>query len=107
MPICYMNVLKMGELELPNLYQVGSYKIFFWSNENNEPVHVHITSGNPSANTTKIWLTSKGGCFAANNNSRIPSHDLRWLLRFVTANHEDICAEWVQFFGSNSLTFYC
>ena len=47
MPICYMNAPKMGESELPNLYQVGSYKIFFWSNENNEPVHVHITSGNP------------------------------------------------------------
>ncbi|MEG1947917.1 MAG: DUF4160 domain-containing protein, partial [Lachnospiraceae bacterium] len=24
---------------------IAGYKIFFWSNENNEPIHIHIAKG--------------------------------------------------------------
>ncbi|WP_143758282.1 MULTISPECIES: DUF4160 domain-containing protein [Enorma] len=27
---------------MPSLFLVGGYRSFFWSNENNEPVHVHV-----------------------------------------------------------------
>ena len=26
---------------MPKLFQIGEYIIFFWSNENGEPIHVH------------------------------------------------------------------
>ena len=47
---------------MPQLYKIGSYIIFFWSNENMplEPIHVHISEGKASANATKIWITSTG-----------------------------------------------
>ena len=47
---------------MPSIFEVCGYKIYFWSNENNEPIHVHISKGKPSANSTKIWLTKSGGC---------------------------------------------
>ena len=47
-------MLKVEGLKLPNLFEVSGYKIFFWSNENNEPIHVHICKGKPSKNSTKI-----------------------------------------------------
>ena len=28
---------------VPNLFAIEGYQIYFWSNENNEPIHVHIT----------------------------------------------------------------
>ncbi|MBR0350554.1 MAG: DUF4160 domain-containing protein [Clostridia bacterium] len=31
--------------------------MYFWSNENEEPIHVHISKGIPVSNSTKIWLT--------------------------------------------------
>ncbi|MBR2744592.1 MAG: DUF4160 domain-containing protein [Clostridia bacterium] len=31
--------------------------MYFWSNENNEPVHVHISKEKPTLNSTKVWLT--------------------------------------------------
>ncbi|WP_242976092.1 DUF4160 domain-containing protein [Desulfosporosinus sp. FKB] len=40
--------------------------MYFWSNENNEAIHVHVGKGKPSANATKIWLTASGGCIIAN-----------------------------------------
>ena len=47
---------------MPNLFTILGYKVYFWSNENNEPIHVHISKGIPSKNAAKIWLTRNGGC---------------------------------------------
>lgn len=42
---------------MPQIFKVGSYWIYFWSNENKpiEPVHVHISEGRPVTNASKIW----------------------------------------------------
>lgn len=48
------NMLKREDTTLPSLFQIGSYKVFFWSNENNEPIHVHVGMGKPTPNATKI-----------------------------------------------------
>lgn len=48
---------------MPNLFTVSGYKIYFWSNENNEPIHVHISKGKPSPDSTKVWLTKKEDVF--------------------------------------------
>ncbi len=42
---------------MPNLFTILGYKVYFWSNENDEPIHVHISKGIPSKNAAKIWLT--------------------------------------------------
>ncbi|WP_423806022.1 DUF4160 domain-containing protein, partial [Phascolarctobacterium succinatutens] len=28
---------------MPNLFIILGYKVYFWSNENDEPIHVHIS----------------------------------------------------------------
>ncbi|MBS4984786.1 DUF4160 domain-containing protein [Hungatella hathewayi] len=50
----------MEEYRLPSLFIVSGYKVYFWSNENNEPIHVHIAKGKPISNGTKLWLTKSG-----------------------------------------------
>ena len=91
---------------MPSIFQIGSYKVYFWSNEDGEPLHVHI-SRKPSANTTKIWLTSKGGFIIANNKSRIPIRELNDMLRIITAHYDIICDEWKKYFGIDEIKFYC
>ena len=61
---------------MPKLFTVSGYTVYFWSNENNEPIHVHVSKGKPIPNATKIWLTKSGGCILANNGSKIPSKEL-------------------------------
>ena len=36
---------------MPQIFKVGSFVIYFWSNENNptEPIHVHVSEGRASA----------------------------------------------------------
>ena len=52
---------------MPNLFEISGYKIYFCSNENNEPIHVHVSKGRPVKNSTKIWLTKAGGAIIASN----------------------------------------
>ena len=38
---------------MPNLLFINGLRFFFYSNENNEPLHVHRTKGSASG---KMWL---------------------------------------------------
>ncbi len=38
---------------MPTVLLINGLRFFFYSNENNEPAHVHVTKGNANV---KIWL---------------------------------------------------
>ncbi len=92
---------------MPRLFKIGQYIIFFWSKENDEPIHVHVSLGTISPNTTKIWLTKSGGCIAAHNKSRIPKQNLSKLMDVISSNHNKICEEWKEFFNVDEVKYYC
>lgn len=92
---------------MPKLFRIGPYIVFFWSNENDEPIHVHIAVGDPKSNSTKIWITQTGGCIVANNNSRIPQRDLNELLDIIPISFFYICSEWKRHFNVDVIKFYC
>ena len=52
---------------MPTVLRVGPYRPLFYSNENNEPPHIHVESGDKAA---KFWLVD--AALARNNgyNSR-------------------------------------
>ena len=100
-------MLRREESELPSLFLVSGYRVFFWSNENNEPIHVHVSKGKPSKNATKIWLTQNGGCILAHNGSHIPQSELNVLFEVISAQFFLICAEWKKFFVTETISFYC
>lgn len=92
---------------MPQIFRIGSYIVYFWSNENNplEPVHVYIAEGRASANATKVWLTSSGKTLLCNNNSQIAKRELRKIMRIIEANSKEIIDKWYSQFGE--LRFYC
>lgn len=92
---------------LPNLFSVSEYKVYFWPNENDEPIHVHVSKGKPFQNATKIWLTRDGGCILASNGSNIPSKELHELMEFISAQFFFICSEWKNHFKIDTIMFYC
>ena len=92
---------------MPNLFSISGYKIYFWSNEGSEPVHVHISKGQPVPNATKIWLTRNGGCIVASNGSNISKKELQELMSVISAQFFYICAEWKKFFATDTIAFYC
>ena len=91
---------------MPKLIRIGNYVVFFWSNENNEPIHVHVSRGTISPNSTKIWLTKSGGAVVG-KKSRIPNKDLNEVVDVIIDNHAYICSRWKEYFGKTKLKFYC
>jgi len=92
---------------LPSLFTICGYKVYFWSNEIGEPIHVHVAKGKPVENGTKIWLTEKGRCILASNGSNIPKKQLNELMEFISAQFFLICEEWKNFFACDEIKFYC
>ena len=92
---------------MPQIFRVGPYIIYFWSNENKplEPIHVHIAIGRATANATKIWISSSGKALLCNNASKIPKTDLRNLIRFIEANSNTIINKWYAHFGE--IRYFC
>lgn len=97
----------MGAFPVPNIFKIGNYYVFFWSNENNEPIHVHVAKGKPMPNATKIWLTSRGRCVIVNNNSQIPERELNDILDVVSAQYFMICSAWKQHFKVEQIKYFC
>lgn len=81
---------------MPQISRVLGYLIFFWSNENNEPIHVHVCRGKPSADATKIWLESEP--LLEHNKSQIPAKDLNRIMKWLAANRDLIIGKWKEHF---------
>ena len=92
---------------MPQVFKIGSYWVYFWTNENKpiEPVHVHISEGKPKQNATKVWITSAGKTLLANNNSNIPDVTLRNIMRILETRSEEIVFKWTKYFGEAK--YYC
>ena len=92
---------------MPRVFSVDKWIVYFWANVNMplEPVHVHIAYGVPKENSTKIWITSAGGCLLAANGSNIPTHVLRNIMDVISARHFEIVAKWRKFFGE--VSYFC
>lgn len=86
---------------MPRVLRIDSYNVFFCSNEGDplEPIHVHVAEGIPTANSTKIWISSTGKCLLSNNNSHIPERALRNIMRILEAYHQEIITRWNDYFG--------
>ena len=92
---------------VPQVFRIGPYWVYFWTNENDplEPVHVHVSEGRPSACSTKIWITKSGKCYLANNDSHIPRQTLRNIMRIVEARSAEVVERWTEYFGE--ARFFC
>ena len=94
-------------LRMPQVFRIGSYWVYFWTNESDplEPIHVHVAEGSPSANATKIWITRAGKAYLCNNNSKIPPKALRNIMRITEARSTEIIDLWLSYFGS--VRYFC
>jgi len=92
---------------MPQVFRIGSYWVYFWSNENDplEPIHVHVSQGSPTGNATKIWITRAGKCLLCNNNSKINTRTLSNIISIIEARSDEIIEKWKSHFGN--IRFYC
>lgn len=77
---------------MPTVLRLGSYRFFFFSNEGNEPPHIHVERDDDVA---KFWLDpvrlERSGGFRRNELSQI--------YRLVTEHQTHLLDSWHAFFG--------
>ena len=55
----------------------------------------------------KYGLLKIGDCISANNNSKIPDHDLKKIYQAIRYNFFYIVGKWKERFGDGEVKFYC
>ena len=73
---------------MPTILRIGPYRFFFFSEENGEPVHVHVIREQTEAKV-RVRPTVKVAV-----NEGFAQHELRKIARLVEANRELIEHEW-------------
>lgn len=78
---------------MPQVFVILGYIVYFWSNENDEPIHVYVCKGSPQKDATKVWITEDGPVLE-HNKSKIPKKDLKRILAWIAMNDELIIKKW-------------
>ena len=78
---------------MPNLLFINGLRFFFYSNENNEPAHVHITKG---AAYGKVWLkpnVEAAYLFGFTNGEE------KDILTIIETHSQDFKNKWYEYFS--------
>jgi hypothetical protein len=78
---------------VPRIAKIGPYRFFFYSNENDEPPHVHVAQERRLA---KFWLDP----VELASSSGFPAHTLRDLLAIVIAYRKEFLEHWNEHFSN-------
>ena len=77
---------------MPTVARVGPYRFFFFSDERNEPHHVHVRR---DRSTAKFWL----GPVVLAASSGFSGPDLNEIRRIVRAREREFMEAWDDHFG--------
>jgi hypothetical protein len=78
---------------VPTVLRERGFRFFFWSNERNEPPHVHVESGDGYA---KVWLAPVRLAQSVGYGPR----EVRDLLAIVRDQREQLEQAWHEYFGT-------
>ena len=76
---------------VPTIFRDGPYRFFFYSNEGNEPVHIHVRASDELA---KFWVNP----IILENTVRFGPHELREIRRILSDRVDSIQKSWDEHF---------
>ena len=78
---------------MPTLLSINGFRFFVYSNENNEPAHVHVLKGNSYG---KIWLEPEIEIVYLEGFN---SHEVKKIQELVVAHSENFKKKWYEYFS--------
>lgn len=76
---------------MPTIAQIGPYRLFFYSSDRNEPVHVHVEREDKVA---KVWLDP----VALEQSGGFGRKEISDVLDIVSQHEKSILRSWNEFF---------
>ena len=77
---------------MPTVLRVGPYRLFFYSGDRNEPVHVHMERDD---NVAKFWLDP----VRLQTNGGFGAAELRRIQRIIEEKRNTLSEAWDEYFG--------
>ena len=77
---------------MPTVLRIDGHRFFFFSNEGNEPPHIHVET---AENTAKFWL----GPVVLASSRGYPSEGLTRLHKLVVENESLFLEKWHEYFS--------
>jgi hypothetical protein len=78
---------------MPTLLRLSGFRFFFYSNENNEPIHVHVNKADANG---KIWLEP---AISVEYLIGFGKSEEREILEIVDANRDNFKNKWNEYFS--------
>jgi hypothetical protein len=83
----------LSESDMPTVLRWGPYRAFFYSNEGDEPTHIHVRAGSKEV---KFWLHD----LTVAVNMGFPVHELGDIIRHLRSHREQLLAAGNDYFGN-------
>ena len=74
---------------MPTVLRVGRYRFFFFSNEGNEPPHIHVKADKDQA---KYWLNQ----IELASNYGFRGHELTTIKRIIREHQTELLEAWYE-----------
>ena len=78
---------------MPTILRWGPYRAYFYSNERDEPPHVHVRASDREA---KFWLHD----LSVAANAGFPAHEIGAIIRYLRSHRESLEGKWHEYFGN-------
>jgi hypothetical protein len=78
---------------MPTVLRWGPYRAHFYSNERNEPAHVHVVAGDREV---KVWLHDLSVAI----NAGFPAHEINDIIRHLRLNRAQLLSAWNEHLGN-------
>jgi Domain of unknown function (DUF4160) len=77
---------------MPTVFVFNGFRFFFYSNENNEPIHIHVEKADDAA---KFWLDPVELEYNYGFNSR----ELKQIEDIIQQNLKNLIEKWNEYFN--------
>jgi hypothetical protein len=77
---------------MPTVLRSQGFRFFFYSNENDEPIHVHVEKGNGHG---KVWLEPDTSVAYFHN---FTAREERQIMEMIAENVNDFKVKWNEYF---------
>lgn len=79
---------------MPTLLLILEWRLFFYSNEGNEPIHIHCKKGSMEC---KYWLEIEAFDLVESFSYNMGEKDKREIRKIIFQNFDYIVAQWNEF----------
>ena len=78
---------------MPTVFVIQGFRFFFWSNENDEPIHIHVEKGSAEG---KVWLEPQ--VKIAYMHGFTPAEQ-KTIMQIISERHITIKQKWNDYFS--------